>query len=324
MISNPDPLLTPVQQNSSSLLSYDLSTIAITIICFSATAFAGSLYYSLTKQSEIKEKILKLEEKFQIQEDLVTKKIKDQIKTENAEQDIPNILLDQKEINELKSIIKEMAMRSEKLSSDSNELFKNIIKVKNSTEKSISDFKDAEESNNVFGDNCCELIGAFSTRYLEMFDSKIEFFNTALIEAANYACQNDVVLTSFILMKHFSTIAGNDSSFVTNPNFDIIINRAETGNLLKLFSLDKNFFNSRSVETSFNIENFNHMNAINNSSRLSSLEQYNKNNKNNRFSKNEWGKVRIILKKFIENNTNMHESYSDRTRAPLSTIFQKK
>jgi hypothetical protein len=66
------------------------------------------------------------------------------------------------------------------------------------------------------------------------------------------------------------------------------------------------------------------MNAINNSSRLSSLEQYNKHNKNNRFSKNEWDKSRIILKKFIENNTNMHERYSNSTRAPLSTISQKK
>jgi hypothetical protein len=120
-----------------------------------------------------------------------------------------------------------------------------------------------------------------------MFDSKIEFFNTALFEAATYASQNDVVLTSFILMRHFSTIVGNDSSFVTNPNFGAIINRAEKGNLLKLFSLDKNFFYSRSVETSFNVETFNHMNAINNSSRLNSLEQYNKYNKNNRFSKND-------------------------------------
>jgi pullulanase/glycogen debranching enzyme len=66
------------------------------------------------------------------------------------------------------------------------------------------------------------------------------------------------------------------------------------------------------------------MNAINNSSRLNSLEQYNKYNKNNRFSKNDWDKTRITLKKFIENNTNMRERYPNITRAPRSTIFQKK
>jgi hypothetical protein len=58
-----------------------------------------------------------------------------------------------------------MTMRSEKLSSDSIKLFKNITEVKNSTEKSISDFKDAKEPNNVFSDNCCELVDTFSTSY---------------------------------------------------------------------------------------------------------------------------------------------------------------
>jgi hypothetical protein len=49
--------------------------------------------------------------------------------------------LDQKEINELKLIIERVEMRSEKLSSESNKLFKNIIEVKNSTEEFIFEFK---------------------------------------------------------------------------------------------------------------------------------------------------------------------------------------
>jgi hypothetical protein len=109
-------------------------------------------------------------------------------------------------------------------------------------------------------DKCHEIIDNFTINYSEMYDAKIASFATELIEAANCAPQNEIVLACFAFMRHFSTlnIYSPRSSFITNPNFNSIANCAEMRNLLTYFYLDTNFFHSISMETSQTDYDFDH------------------------------------------------------------------